>query len=324
MKARDALLTLAELSASQWGMFTTAQAATRDVSRLTLARLADAGQLERLAHGVYRDAGSPGDELDDLRALWLSVDPARLAEERITTDEHAVIVSGATAAWLHGVGDLRPEPYEFTTSRRRQSHRDELRYRVRKLDGSRITIIHGLPVTDLEQTIVDLVEARTDLSLVAGVTAAAADKRPLDRRLLAKLLAPLAARNGFAAEDGQAVLAHLEKLAGSDTDALAASVAPTPVGQLATARLLEQISTLFPVIQRVHDAVGESGKPSTALVAESLRHEGMPVNSQLVETVRALSAHSEQLLPALPALNALSENLARTVREEIDHEGDEH
>lgn len=316
MKAANALLALAELSASQWGMFTTAQAVAHGVSRLAVARLADAGQLDRLAHGVYRDAGSPGDEFEDLRAAWLSIDPSRLAEERINDDDHPIVVSGTTAAWLHSAGDLRPEPFEFTTTRRRQTQRRELRYRVRKLDSSRITIRHGLPVTDLEQTIADLVEARTDLSLVAGVMTAAADKRSLDQHLLARLLTPLAARNGFAAEDGEALLAHLEKLAGIDIDSLATRFASTPAGRLATAKMLGYI----PMIQQMIDIVGPRESLALSLI-EPLRKMGIPANLQLVEAVKAFNEHyPTQLSSVLPTLDALSESLAQSAATASEHE----
>lgn len=57
MKSTEALRALADVTACQWGMVTTAQAAALGVSRLMLSRLAEAGHLERLAHGVYENAG---------------------------------------------------------------------------------------------------------------------------------------------------------------------------------------------------------------------------------------------------------------------------
>ena len=84
MKATVALQVIADITASQWGMVTTAQAGALGVPRLMLARLAEAGHLERLAQGVYRDAGAPSDEFEDLRAAWLSTEPKLLAEERLS------------------------------------------------------------------------------------------------------------------------------------------------------------------------------------------------------------------------------------------------
>ncbi|MDO4061209.1 type IV toxin-antitoxin system AbiEi family antitoxin domain-containing protein, partial [Clavibacter michiganensis] len=129
MKSLDALPLLAELTAGQWGMVTTAQAEAVGVSRLQLSRLAQRGLLERMAHGVYRDAGSAPGEWDPIRAAWISTDSRRTAEERITSGDPRAVVGGSTAAHLHGYGDLQPEPYDFITSKRRQSQRSDVRYR---------------------------------------------------------------------------------------------------------------------------------------------------------------------------------------------------
>jgi predicted transcriptional regulator of viral defense system len=207
----DALSVLRELSrvtAMQWGLVTTAQAGRRGVSRLYLSRLADSGHLERLGHGIYRAAGVPADRFEAMKAAWLSVDPKLTAEERLRRPVADAVVSGAAAAYLHGLGDLVPEPYEFTVPARRQTQRSEIRFRVRQLPEDSITLREGLPVTTVEQTIADLIEARTDQSLVAGVLADAGD---LDRTRLAELLGPLAARNGF--PSGEAFRDHLDRAA---------------------------------------------------------------------------------------------------------------
>ena len=225
MNARDALRELAELSVSQWGMVTTAQATARGPSRVDLARLARSGDLVRLAHGVYRDAGAPSDEYEDLRAAWLSTDPTRLAEARLGDAAAGVVVSGASAAWLHQIGELGADRHEFTAPVRRQSQRTEILYRQRRLDPAEVTIVGGLPVTTLERTIADLVEARTDLSLVADALSDAARTSRLDLERLAGLLAPLASRNGFREGDGKTLLARLMKLAGLDAAATAKRIA---------------------------------------------------------------------------------------------------
>lgn len=207
MDALDVLRELSQITATQWGLVTTAQAGRRGVSRLYLSRLADAGHLERLGHGVYRAAGVPADRFEALKAAWLSVDPKLTAEERLRRTVADAVVSGAAAAYLHGLGDLVPEPYEFTVPARRQTQRSEIRFRVRQLSKDSVTLREGLPVTTVEQTIADLVEARTDWSLVAD---ALADAGWPDRGLLAVLLDPLVARNGFAS--GEALRCHLEDL----------------------------------------------------------------------------------------------------------------
>ncbi|WP_036923504.1 type IV toxin-antitoxin system AbiEi family antitoxin domain-containing protein [Propionicicella superfundia] len=206
MDALEVLRELSQVTAAQWGLVTTAQAGRRGVSRLHLSRLADAGHLERLGHGIYRAAGVPADRFEALKAAWLSVDPKRTAEERLRQPTADAVVSGAAAAYLHGLGDLVPEPYEFAVPARRQTQRSEIRFRVRQLPKDSVTLREGLPVTTVEQTIADLVEARTDQSMIAGLLA---DARSLDRTRLAELLGPMAARNGL--PSGEALRDQLDR-----------------------------------------------------------------------------------------------------------------
>jgi predicted transcriptional regulator of viral defense system len=228
MKSHEALRLLAEVSASQWGMVTTAQARERGISRLTMSRLADAGALERHAYGVYRDSGAPADEYAELRAAWLSTEPSRLAEERLRVEQASVTVTGASAAWLHGIGDLRPLYHEFSSPVRRQSQRAEVRHRQRDLLAKDVTIAQGLPVTAVERTIADLVESRTDLTLVADALRDASRLGRVDFERLAEHLAPLAARNGHRRGDGEALLERLRVLAGLDVASLAREILAIP------------------------------------------------------------------------------------------------
>ena len=225
MKARDALRELAEMSASQWGMVTSGQAATHGVTRLDLSRLTESGDLVRLAHGVYKDAGAPSGAHLDVRAAWLSSDPARLASDRLGDGHRGVVVSGQTAAWLHDIGDLRSNRTELTTPVRRQTQRADLHYRRRDLPEEDVTIRDGLPVTTPERTIADLVEDRTDLSIVADALRDASRKSELDLELLADNLAPLAERNGHRKGDGVALLDQLLVIAGIDREAIAKQIA---------------------------------------------------------------------------------------------------
>lgn len=209
-------VSLAEITASQWGMVTTAQAERVGVSRLMLARLNEQGLLDRLRHGVYLDAGAPGSQFDELKAAWLSTVPARFAEERLKNMESGPVVSGESASRLHGVGDLRAMVNTFTVPTRKQSQKREIQYRMRTLDPRDVTLFEGLPTTTLERTIADLIDMRTDLSLVADVLADAVKRTLLDHEHLVELLSPLAVRNGFKKADGQALLDKLLVIAGLD------------------------------------------------------------------------------------------------------------
>jgi len=221
MDTRQALGVLAGLSSAQWGLLTSSQAAARGVSRLDLSRLAEAGLLERIAHGVYRDAGAPGDEFEGVRCAWLAIVPKVDASARLQALAGDAVVSGATAAWLHDVGDLRADRYEFTASVRRQTQRGGVRISVRPMPAADVTVRHGLPVTTMERTIADLIVDRVDLSLVAQVLGDAMRKGSVDLANLAARLAPLAARNSCSPGDGQALLDRLLNLAGLDAETIA-------------------------------------------------------------------------------------------------------
>jgi len=213
MKATEVLRSLSDVTASQWGMVTTAQAAARGVTRMNLSRLARDGHLERLGHGVYRAAAAPTSRFSGVKAAWLSIAPTLTAEARLLAPVPDAVVSGTTAAHVLSLGDMVPEPYEFTVPTRRQTQRYELVFKTAHLPPQSITIRDGLWVTTPEQTIADLVEHRIDRSLVAGVLA---DVDSLDRERLAVLLAPLAQRNGFRPGDGEAFRTELERLAGRE------------------------------------------------------------------------------------------------------------
>ena len=57
---------IARIAEDQWGLITRRQAEGTGVSQATLQRLAKAGILDRVAHGVYRVAGAPWPELDEV------------------------------------------------------------------------------------------------------------------------------------------------------------------------------------------------------------------------------------------------------------------
>ncbi|WP_164512828.1 type IV toxin-antitoxin system AbiEi family antitoxin domain-containing protein [Leucobacter chromiireducens] len=248
MKSEDALLVIAEITASQWGMVTAAQAGVRGVDRLTLARLADAGHLERLAHGVYRDAGAPSDQFEDLRVAWLSTEPKRLAEERIRDGADGVVVASTSAAMLHGIGDLWANLHEFVVPKRRQTQRVAIRYRQRVLDAGDVTIVEGLPAMTLERTVADLLDDVGDMSLVADGLKAAAGNRRLDLDRLTELIAPLAERNGFRRYDGSAALNRLMEIASLDVDSMASRIpANSALGSKILENYLKAIAASVPL-----------------------------------------------------------------------------
>lgn len=249
MKVLDALREVAELSAAQWGLFTAAQAEARGVNRVTRSRMAKAGQIVRVRHGVFRDRGAPSERFDELRAAWLSIHPRLLAEQRLLRgSRESTPASGATAAELHGIGDLRVLKFEFTTPVRRQTERADVRYRLRDLGPADVTIKEGLPVTALERTIADLVEERHALPHVAKAVADATRQRPLDEERAVELLDPLAARSGFRRGDGAALWERLTELAGLDRKTWAAAIlADEELARLVAEQYLARHGAAMPI-----------------------------------------------------------------------------
>ncbi|MGL4831373.1 MAG: type IV toxin-antitoxin system AbiEi family antitoxin domain-containing protein, partial [Propionibacteriaceae bacterium] len=235
MKESEARRALAEITESQWGLVTSRQALDRGVSHMQLTRFVNSGDLVRLVHGVYRDGGSPSHHLDDLRAAWLSADPERVAYERLSDGPAGVIISLATAANLHGIGDFRATAFTFTTIERRQTQKPDIKFRARELSSHDVVVVDGLPATTRERTIADLIESHEDLSTVADAYRDACRQSQVDRDRLLELLAPLAQRNGFSKDDGAAFLNHLDQLAGIDLDSITQEIASSPkvVGKIA-------------------------------------------------------------------------------------------
>lgn len=283
MKSAEALRALAGVTAYQWGMVTTAQAAALGVSRLMLSRLAEAGHLERLAHGVYKDAGAPGDEFDDMRAVWLSTDPRKLAYDRSKAGAD-VVFAAASSARLHGIGDLWDRHHDFITRARRQSQRSEIRYRQRNLATSDVVTVQGLPALSLEATVADLFNAESDLRHIADALRDAVGKRRLDLARLAELLAPYAVRHGHPRGDGDALLQQLMELASLDVKSLTRALARS--GSYAT---LVDLAKL----------VGNLTEPPRGYdegMTETAAHPRKPLSSP---AGRRVAAHRRELLDVL-------------------------
>ena len=167
MKILDTIRALNDIASSQKGMFTTAQAQGAGVERYAVSRLEKLGNIERLAKGVYRMGGAPGQREEDVFAAWLSLNPGRRPGS--PPAERDPIAMGATAAWLHRIGEVGPTPYEFCMDERRQTQRPDLVLRKRKIDAADVTVVSGIPATTPSRTVIDLIDYGEDLSLIANV-----------------------------------------------------------------------------------------------------------------------------------------------------------
>ncbi|MBB5838257.1 type IV toxin-antitoxin system AbiEi family antitoxin domain-containing protein [Kribbella italica] len=210
MLALDVLETLELLGSGQWGLVTTAQASEVGVSKMRLSRLADRGTLQRVRHGVYSLPSADTGPLQGLRAAWLS------AGGRSAADQPLTVVSGESAAAVHGLGDLLPAKYEFSSAVRRQTTQPDTRYRKRDLSDGDVVWVEGLPVTSVARTVEDLAAGGTDFDHLAAVVRDAFTKGTAADRL-AQALEPSADR--FGSPDGDALLVALLETAGYRPDA---------------------------------------------------------------------------------------------------------
>ncbi|WP_417562856.1 type IV toxin-antitoxin system AbiEi family antitoxin domain-containing protein [Microbacterium sp.] len=193
MRAVDALETLELLGSTQRGLVTAAQARAARVSGVELMRLADAGKVTRARHGVYALPSAGVDPLQDLRAAWLAA-----------SANGDVVVSGASAAVVHDLGDVVAAHHEFTSAARRQSRQPDVRFRRASLHTRDVTLVDGLPVTTVVRTAADLARASLDRDHLAGVLVDAIEDPEVDVAELAKALDPSASRYG--AVSGTALL----------------------------------------------------------------------------------------------------------------------
>ncbi|MDN5929989.1 MAG: hypothetical protein L0I24_02785 [Pseudonocardia sp.] len=264
---------------------------------MQLSRLTDAGALTRLAHGVYALRGSMGEENLDLAAAWLGLDPGRLAHERLTDLASGAVVSHASAAALHGLGDMAADRHEFTLAARKQSRRSDVRLHRAVIDRGDITRRDGLPVTTPARTIADLLADRHDGGHVAGVLADAVRAHLVDLDDLVVRVAPYAARYGLPRRDGRALLRHLLDLGG--------------VAELAEADQYAEIARTHNLT--VGELVGLAERPQYEEMLTAVAALAVTQNAQLQPAVRdALAAADKWLAPTRDQLAAVLASLPKT------------
>lgn len=197
MKSLDALNILNDLSASQQGVFTAAQARGLGIERLVLSRLETHGQIERIAHGVYRSCAAPSFREAGVWAAWLALYPITPAWER-RRDGSQGAASHNTAAWLLQLGELSPTPMTFTLPVRKQTRRDGLRLVKAAICPEEVTTVKGIPTTVPTRTILDLLRDGEDLSLIANVFGDARKTyREVEERAFADKVDELGGRYGL-------------------------------------------------------------------------------------------------------------------------------
>lgn len=212
--ADSTLVRLGSIAERRWGLVTTAQAEDAGVSRKQLSRMASAGAIERVSHGVYRMPGAPPQNHEAIYATFLALGGA--TAPRTETGVAAIVAAGTTAAIIHEIGDFLLDRFDFVLPARRGTRLPGVRLRIRQLTRDEVIPVDGLSTLSVERTIADLIEIGTDESLVADAVrdAVRADKLTAPDRLVSHLSSMAARRK----TDGRSLTNRLFELAGVRPD----------------------------------------------------------------------------------------------------------
>jgi hypothetical protein len=214
MDLSRALGVVSQYTADQWGLVTAAQAKAVGVGAMTLARLVDAGLLERVRHGCYLSTSAPAQPHVRERAAWLLLNPTVPAWERPRLDPDGGVLSHSSATVLHELGDLLGETVEITVPRRRVTREPGVRMRLAALTEDEVTLVDGLPVTTVERTILDLLGDHLDGGHIGQVIYDTLVAGQVDPKRLIAGMGGFARRYGIAGKDGRALLEDLLVQAG--------------------------------------------------------------------------------------------------------------
>lgn len=178
MKALEALNQLNDLCSRQKGLFTSAQAQERGISRTTLTRLAAYKQIILVIRGVYRSASAPAVREEKLYAAWLSLDPKKPAWDRPLNNSDFV-VSRHSAAWLYGFDEFAQKPYVFASSQRKQTRNEDIRLFKHKLNPKDVVVVDGMPTITRQRTAIELLKyCDSTKAVIAFLNALSPDERP--------------------------------------------------------------------------------------------------------------------------------------------------
>lgn len=139
----DSLYQIAE---GQGGYFATRQARGAGFSRDQLSYHTKSGQLERIAHGIYRLRRFPASSYEDLFVALLRTGPRS-------------VISHESALGVYDLTDALPAQVHVTVPRTASRRREGLRLHTKVIDSSEITARDGLTVTTVPRTIADVAAA---------------------------------------------------------------------------------------------------------------------------------------------------------------------
>jgi len=140
---------LYQIAEQQGGYFSAGQAHRAGLSKALLSYHVRQGRLLRIRRSVYRLAEYPETPYADLIVAWLAV-----GEKAVISHESALL--------LYGLTDLLPAEIHLTVPRTASRRRVGVRLHTARLSDDEITFRHGLPVTALPRTLVDLIRSGID------------------------------------------------------------------------------------------------------------------------------------------------------------------
>ncbi len=184
------------------------------VSRQQMTRMATARIIERLRQGLYLVDQASSDLHRELRSVWLLLDPARFAWDRLDDEVPTGVVSHRSAAHLHNLGDLDADVSELTTVRRVRLRFPNVRLRTAPLTREDWTVVNDLPVTTPLRTVADLASEGTDSGHLAGVLRDAVVGEKVTLAEAEESLGPFAASYGHQPGDGLGFATNLIEIAG--------------------------------------------------------------------------------------------------------------
>lgn len=131
-------------------------------------QLAHRGQLERLAHGLYRLENFPADPRR--QALWFALLWPQATGERDIYPK----LTHQTALALHGLTDAVVDVIDVTlplgTRIRRSDWPRDVNYHFRDLTAKDVEVIDGFPVTTVRRTLLDCARDGVDARFVREAT----------------------------------------------------------------------------------------------------------------------------------------------------------
>jgi predicted transcriptional regulator of viral defense system len=140
---------LSEIAACQHGIVTRAAALAAGITPRQLDRRVANGRLTRVHPGIYLVAGAP--------ATW----EQRLTSSVLAAGNGAVASHGSAAAAWGLRGSVRERQMEVTVHRGRLPRIADTRvHRSAVLADVDVTVVHGMPITSIPRTLVDLSASR--------------------------------------------------------------------------------------------------------------------------------------------------------------------